>query len=89
MCYPILVNNIIHRKGMKNMARGRKNYTLEEQLDKITVEINNMESSLAELKAAKKEIEKEIKAKRLEELNTLIEASGMSFDEVKELLKKD
>lgn len=74
---------------MKNMARGRKNYTLEEQLDKITVEINNMESSLAELKAAKKEIEKEIKAKRLEELNTLIEASGMSFDEVKELLKKD
>lgn len=71
------------------MARGRKNYTLEEQLDKITAEINNMESSLAELKAAKKEIEKEIKAKRLEELNTLIEASGMSFDEVKELLKKD
>lgn len=71
------------------MARGRKNYTLEEQLDKITAEINNMESSLAELKAAKKEIEKEIKAKRLEELNALIEASGMSFNEVKELLKKD
>ena len=71
------------------MARGRKNYTLEEQLDKITAEINNMESSLAELNAAKKEIEKEIKAKRLEELNALIEASGMSFNEVKELLKKD
>ncbi|RHP47069.1 flagellar export protein FliJ [Clostridium sp. AF32-12BH] len=71
------------------MARGRKNYTLEEQLDKITAEINNMESSLTELKAAKKEIEKEIKTKRLEELNDLIEANGMTFDEVKELLKKD
>lgn len=71
------------------MARGRKNYTLEERLDKITIEINNMEASLASLKEQKEEIEKEIKAQKLDELNTLIEKSGMTFDEVKELLKKD
>lgn len=35
------------------MAKGRRNYTLEEQLEKITKEIANMEQSLAEMKIAK------------------------------------
>ena len=38
------------------MARGRKNLTLEEQLAKITTEIENMEISLKEMKQAKKRI---------------------------------
>lgn len=87
MCYPILVNNIIHRKGMKNMARGRKNYTLEERLEQLTKDISDMENSLSSMKEQKKLIEKEIKAKQLDELNTMIEASGLTFDEVKEILK--
>ena len=39
------------------MARGRKNLTLDEQLTKITTEIENMENSLKEMKKAKKELE--------------------------------
>ena len=72
---------------MKNMARGRKNYTLEERLEQLTKDISDMENSLASMKEQKKLIEKEIKAKQLDELNTMIEASGLTFDEVKEILK--
>ena len=72
---------------MKNMARGRKNYTLEERLEQLTKDISDMENSLSSMKEQKKLIEKEIKAKQLDELNTMIEASGLTFDEVKELLK--
>ena len=69
------------------MARGRKNYTLEERLEQLTKDISDMENSLASMKEQKKLIEKEIKAKQLDELNTMIEASGLTFAEVKELLK--
>lgn len=72
---------------MKNMARGRKNYTLEERLEQLTKDISDMENSLSSMKEQKKLIEKEIKAKQLDELNTMIEASGLTFDEVKEILK--
>ena len=71
------------------MARGRKPaLSLDEQLAKITTEIENMESSLKEMKKAKKELEDQIKQARLAELDELIAASGKSFDEVKELLSK-
>lgn len=69
------------------MARGRKNYTLEERLEQLTKDISDMENSLASMKEQKKLIEKEIKDKQLDELNTIIEASGLTFDEVKEILK--
>lgn len=69
------------------MARGRKNYTLDEQLDKITKEIETMENALDELKQAKKEIEDQIRRNRLSELDDLISESGLSFEEVKELLE--
>lgn len=68
------------------MARGKKNLTLEEQLGKISTEIENMESSLKELKKSKKELEDEIKMNRLSELDDLIASSGKSFEEVKALL---
>lgn len=68
------------------MARGKKNLTLEEQLGKISAEIENMESSLKELKKSKKELEDEIKMNRLSELDDLIASSGKSFEEVKALL---
>ena len=71
------------------MARGRKPaLTLDEQLAKITEEIEIMESSLKELKKAKKDLEEQIKANRLSELDELIEESGLSYDEVKELLRR-
>ena len=71
------------------MARGRKaSLTLDEQLTKITTEIENMESSLKEMKQAKKDLEEQIKQARLAELDDIISEKGVSFEEVKELLNK-
>ena len=70
------------------MARGRKSLTLDEQLAKITTEIENMESSLKEMKQAKKDLEEQIKQARLAELDEIISEKGLSFEEVKELLTK-
>ena len=70
------------------MARGRKALSLDEQLEKITTEIENIESSLKEMKKAKKELEDQIKQARLSELDDIISEKGLSFEEVKELLNK-
>ena len=70
------------------MARGKKKLTLDEQLEKITTEIENMESSLKEMKKAKEDLEEQIKQARLAELDELISKKGLSFEEVKELLTK-
>ena len=70
------------------MARGRKSLTLDEQLSKITTEIENMELSLKEMKQAKKDLEEQIKQARLAELDEIISEKGLSFEEVKELLSK-
>ena len=69
------------------MARGKK-LSLDEQLAKITTEIENMESSLKEMKKAKKDLEDQIKQARLSELDEIISEKGLSFEEVKELLTK-
>ena len=70
------------------MARGRKSLTLDEQLAKITTEIENMELSLKEMKQAKKDLEEQIKQARLAELDDIISKKGLSVHEVKELLTK-
>lgn len=68
------------------MARGRKSLSLDEQLEKITAEIDNMESSLKEMKKAKKDLEDQIKQARLAELDEIISEKGLSFEEVKKML---
>ena len=70
------------------MARGRKSLSLDEQLAKITTEIENMESSLKEMKKAKKDLEEQIKQARLSELDDIISEKGLSFEEVKKMLTK-
>lgn len=70
------------------MARGRKNLTLDEQLVKITTEIENMETSLKEMKQAKKDLEDQIRQTRLAELDEIITEKGLTFEQVKELLDK-
>ena len=70
------------------MARGRKALSLDEQLTKITAEIDKMETSLKEMKQAKKDLEDKIKQARLSELDDIISEKGLSFEEVKELLTK-
>ena len=72
------------------MARGRKAaLTLDEQLEKITAEIDNMENSLKEMKNAKKDFEDQIKQARLAELDELISEKGLSFEEVKKMLSRE
>ena len=68
------------------MARGRKSLSLDEQLVKITTEIDKMESSLKEMKQAKKDLEDKIKQARLAELDDIISEKGLSFEEVKKML---
>ena len=68
------------------MARGRKSLSLDEQLAKITAEIENMEYSLKEMKKAKKDLEEQIRQSRLAELDDLITEKGLSFEEVKKML---
>lgn len=69
------------------MARGRKAaLTLDEQLAKITTEIENMEVSLKEMKKAKKELEEQIHQNRLAELDELITSKGLTFEEVENIL---
>ena len=68
------------------MARGKKNLTLDEQLQKITTEIENMEASLKKMKETKTELEEQIHQARLVELDNLISENGLSFDDVKNLL---
>ena len=70
------------------MARGRKNLTLDEQLTKITTEIENMETSLKEMKQAKKDLEDQIRQTRLAELDEIITEKGLTFEQVRELLDK-
>ena len=70
------------------MARGRKSLTLDEQLAKITTEIENMELSLKEMKQAKKELEDQIRQTRLAELDEIITEKGLTFEQVRELLDK-
>ena len=72
------------------MARGRKAaLTLDEQLEKITAEIDNMENSLKEMKKAKKDLEDQIKQARLSELDDIISEKGLSFEEVKKMLSRE
>ena len=68
------------------MARGRKSLSLDEQLEKITTEIENMENSLKEMKQTKKELEEQIRQAQLSELNDLINERGLTFEEVKKML---
>ena len=69
------------------MARGRKKaLTLDEQLEKIVSEIEETETQLKELKAKKEELETQVKMNRIAELDDLISASGLSLDEVKEMI---
>ena len=69
------------------MPRGRKSYTLEEQLEITINSIAETEAALKELKQKKKALEAEIKQKNIAELYDMIQQSGKSLDEVKSMLQ--
>lgn len=68
------------------MPRGKKKLTLEEQLKKITTEIENTENALKEMKNTKKELEEQIKINRLSEIDELMVENNLTFDDLKALL---
>lgn len=68
------------------MARGRKSYTLDEQLNKVTNEIENMEIELKKMKQLRAELEQRIRQNKLAELDQLMSSKGLSFEELKEML---
>lgn len=69
------------------MPRGRKAaLTLDEQLTKVTEDIENTEKDLKMLKEKKNELEQQIKYQKLEELSSLIDSSGKSIDEIREMI---
>lgn len=71
------------------MARGRKPaLTLDEQLAKITEEIDDLKSNIKALEKTKEEIEEQIKMNHLSEIDDMITESGLSYEEVKELLSR-
>ena len=68
------------------MARGKRNLTLDEQYNQILVDIENYKLLLDKANTTKKELESQMRMKRLEELDELISKSGKSFEEAKALL---
>lgn len=69
------------------MPRGRKKYTLEEHLEVTIKQIGETENTLKDLKGKKKKLEAQLKEQKLTELSTLIEETGISVDEVKDLIQ--
>jgi hypothetical protein len=70
------------------MARGRKKYTLDEQYELTVKQIGELETTLKDLKAKRKELEVSLKDRKLSELNNLIVETGLSIDEIKDLIQK-
>lgn len=69
------------------MARRKKViFTPEEELNQIIADIETAEENLKALKKSKKDLEEKIKMERLAALDDIIQKSGKSYDEVKELL---
>lgn len=71
------------------MAGRKKNLTLNEELTKITEEIDIMESALQKLKVHKAELEEKVKQAQLAELYEMIMQSGKSFEEIKEIISRE
>lgn len=71
------------------MARKKKIIlTPEEELNQIIADIDQTKETLKSLEKSKKALEEKIKMDRLATLDEIIQQSGKSYDEVKELLSK-
>ena len=75
---------------MQPCTRGRKkvlNLTLEEQLEKLQIEIDEHTETLKVLKSKKKEILKKIEDREIEDVYRAFLDSGKSLDDLKSLLQ--
>lgn len=69
-------------KGDNIMARGKKNYTLEEKLEIVNKDIENTKLCLQKLEEKKKELEEQIRQNKLEEIDKMMTQNGKTFDDV-------
>ena len=69
------------------MSRPRKNFTPEEQLEKLNSDIEITENALKEMKQLRKELEIQVKTHQLEELYNIILSSGKTLDEIKNMIQ--
>lgn len=72
------------------MPRGRKkkeNLTIEQQIEKINAEIQELNEQIKGKKEILKDLEKQKKDEMLSTLADAVEKSGMSVEEVLEMLK--
>jgi len=69
------------------MPRGRKKYTLDEQYDLLISQLEETERTMKDLKKKKKDLEAQRKKHQLSELNEMIAKTGMSIEEVKDLIQ--
>lgn len=70
------------------MARGVKKLTLEEQLEKVTNDIEECEKSLKGMKVLKEELEEKVHQKHLSELENLIKEKGYTIEDVAKMLEE-
>lgn len=68
------------------MARGRKNYTLDEQIENISKRIIELRTELDRLETEKDVLIEEKNQRDMKELYEIIQQSGHTIDDVKELL---
>lgn len=73
-------------KGVIIMARKKTNYTLEEKISMLTEEIASIEESLKAKKEHKRELEKELKEQKMNDIYNLIQAKGLDLEQVKDII---
>lgn len=70
------------------MARGVRKLPLEEQLEKVTNDIEECEKSLKGMKILKEELEEKVHQKHLSELENLIKEKGYTIEDVAKMLEE-
>lgn len=70
------------------MARGVRKLPLEEQLEKVTRDIEEAEKSLHDMKILKEELEEKVHQKHLSELENLIKEKGYTIEDVAKILEE-
>lgn len=69
------------------MRKDRKQETLQEQLERISAELEQAKENVKRLKKEKKDLEEKIKIQELIDLDELRRENGKTIEEVKAFLK--
>lgn len=70
------------------MPRGKRKFTRDEMIEKLTKEIEEHQIALNEKQSQLNELIVEQKKERYEELDKVIEESGKSIDQIISIVKK-